>query len=112
MFLFLLGESKQDDATATAHRKRLIRLLKKQKVLMSTLITIWENTDCCEEQYKCASELYLMSALSQSHSIIIDRGISAPGHCKEVIGGLKAIDRRYMYQIISNYQHPGSKTFD
>ena len=53
-----------------------------------------------------------MSVLYQFNSIIIDRGISAHGHCKEVIGGLKSIDRRYMYQIISNFQHPGSKTFD
>ena len=45
--------------------------------MTSTLSTIWENTDGCAVQYKCASELYLMSVLSQLHSIIFDRGISA-----------------------------------
>ena len=52
-----------------------------------------------------------MSVLSQLHSIIIDRGRSAPGHGKEVFYGLNSIDKRYMYQLISNFQLPGSKTF-
>ena len=58
---FLSNNSKQDAATTTAHNKKTIELLKEQKVLTSTLITIWENTDGCAEQYICASALYLMS---------------------------------------------------
>ena len=46
------------------------------------------------------------------YSIIIDQGISAPGHGKEVVYGLNDIDKRYIYQLISNVQLPGSKTFD
>ena len=53
-----------------------------------------------------------MSVLSQIHSMIIDRGISAPGHGKEVVDGLNATDKRYMYQLMSNVQLPGSRTFD
>ena len=87
---FLSDDSKQDAATTTVHSKFLIELFKK-KVLTSTLSTIWENTDGCAEQYICASALYLMSVLSQCHSIIIDRGISAPLHGKEVVGGLNSI---------------------
>ena len=52
-----------------------------------------------------------MSVLSQSHSIIIDRGISAHGHGKEVVDGTNFIDKRYIYQIISHVQLTGSKTF-
>ena len=29
-----------------------------------------------------------MSVMSQTYSIIIDRGISSPGHGKEVVGGI------------------------
>ena len=58
---------------------------------MSTLSTIWENTDGCAEQYRCATTLYLMSVLSQRHPIIFDWGISAPGHGREVVDGLNAI---------------------
>ena len=52
------------------------------KKMMSTLSTIWGNTDGFAEQYKCASALYHMSFLCQSHSIIINRGTSAPGNGK------------------------------
>ena len=53
-----------------------------------------------------------MSVLSQIQSIIIDRCISSPGNGKEVIGGLNSIYNCYMYQLMSNVQLPGSRTFD
>ena len=73
---------------------------------MSTLSTIWENTYVCADQYRCASALYLVSVLSQCHSIIFDRGISAPGHGKDVVDSLNAIGKLYMYQLMSNVQLP------
>ena len=38
-----------------------------------------------------------MSVISQTYSLIIDRGIGAPGHGKEVLDGLNAVDKRYIY---------------
>ena len=58
---------------------------------MSALSTIWENTDGCAEQYRCATTLYLMSVLSQRHSIIFDRGIGATGHGKQVVDVINTI---------------------
>ena len=81
-------------------------------MLKTSLSTIWENTDGCAEQYRCASALYLMSIISQNYSLIIDRGISAPGHGKEVVDGLNAVDKRYIYQLMYNVQLPGSVRFD
>ena len=66
---------------------------------MSTLSTIWENTDGCAEQYRCDSALYLMSVIYQCNSIIIDQGISAHGCVKEVVGGLNAVYNRYIYVV-------------
>ena len=40
------------------------------------------------------------------------RGISEPGHGKEVVDVLKDIDKSYIYQLMSKVQLPGSKTFD
>ena len=70
--------------------------------MTSTLSTIWGNTSGFAEQYRCDSALYLISVLSQHHSIIICRGISEPGHGKEVVDGLNAIVKLYMYQLMSN----------
>ena len=50
--------------------------------------------------------------MSQCYSIIIDRGISAPGHGKGVVDGLNAVDKRYIYQLMSTVQLPGSNIFD
>ena len=41
---------------------------------------MWENTYGCAEHYRRATALYLIPMLSQEFSVIIDRGISAPGH--------------------------------
>ena len=113
LFYSLLSDnSKQDDATTTTHSKRLISLLKNKQVLTTSLSTIWENTDGCSEQYRCASALYLMSVMSQTYHIIIDRGISAPGNEKEVVDGLNDFDKRYKYQLMSKVQLPGSVRFD
>ena len=76
------------------------------------LSTIYENTDGRAEQYKGASALYLISVMSQCYSIIIDRRILAPGHDKEVVNGLDYVDKRYIYQLISTVQLPGSVRFD
>ena len=48
----------------------------------------------------------------QYYSIIIDRGISAPRHDKEVVDSLNSIYRGNIYQLTYNVQLTGSKTFD
>ena len=53
-----------------------------------------------------------MSVLSQCFSLIIYWGISEPGHVKEVVDGLNAIENRYIYQLMSNFQLPGLKKTD
>ena len=50
--------------------------------------------------------------MSKCYSIIIDRGISAPGHGREVVDGLNDVDMRYLYQFMSTVQLPGSNRCD
>ena len=73
---------------------------------------IWENTEGCAKQYICASSLYLMSGMSQCYSIIINWGIIAPVHGKEVVDVHNAVDNGYIYQLISTVQLPVSNIFD
>ena len=100
----MLDDSTQDGATTTSHIKRLIGLLKERRVLASELSTIWENNDGCEEQYICAFAINLMSVMYLYNLVIIYHGISATGHGKEVDDCLNAIDKRYIYQLVSNVQ--------
>ena len=99
---FLSYDRKQDDATTIAHSKHIIELLKQRNILYSELSTLWENTDGCAENYRCDAALYLMSMLSQAFSVIIDRGISAPRHIREVVDEL---------QLIPTVQLPGAKGY-
>ena len=50
--------------------------------------------------------------MSQCYSIIIERGLSAPGHGKEVVDGLNAVGKCYIYQLMSKVKLPGSVRFD
>ena len=45
-------------------------------------------------------------------SIIIDLGIIAPEHGKEVPNGLNTFDKTYIYQLMSKVQLPVSYIFD
>ena len=53
-----------------------------------------------------------MSVMSQCHSVIIDWGIIAPGHVKEVVDGLNVVDNSYIYKLMSNFKLTGSNRFD
>ena len=53
-----------------------------------------------------------MSVMSQCYSIIIDLGISATAHGKEVVGRLNDVYKRYIYQSMSTVELPGSIRFD
>ena len=50
--------------------------------------------------------------MSQCSSVMIDSSISAPGHSKEILYGLNDVDKRYIYQLVSNVQLPGTNRFD
>ena len=80
--------------------------------MSNTLSKIWENTDGCDDHYRSVNELYLMSMLSKAFSVIIDRGISEPGHSREVLYSLNAIDKRFILQLMPNVQLPGAKSYD
>ena len=49
--------------------------------------------------------------LSQSYNTIIDCGINAPGHIIEVVDGINATDRIYLFQMMSNVELPGTNGF-
>ena len=53
-----------------------------------------------------------MSVMSHCYSNIIDRGISVLGNGKDVVDVLNAVDKRYIYQLMSTVQLPVSNIFD
>ena len=65
-------------------------------ILVSGMSTIWEDKEGCAKQYMCALDKYLITVLSSSYVIIMDRTINSPGHGKNVVDGINAMDRSYL----------------
>ena len=58
--------------------------------------TMWDQTYVCTKQYRCSIAYYLMSFLSKSHQIVLDRAIDTPDHGKDVVDGFNAVQKRYL----------------
>jgi hypothetical protein len=58
--------------------------------------TILVDADGCCKQYRCGNSKFFNSLLSSTHGITIDQAIGAPGHGKDVVEGLNAINKRYL----------------
>ena len=71
-----------------------------------------KHTDVFNGNYRCSSALYLISILSQAFYGIIDCGITEPGHYIEVIDGLNAIYKMFLFQLMSTMKLLGKKCHD
>ena len=103
---------KQDVATAAEHSKQIIELLKKCNVITTNKSTIWYDKYDFAEQYIRATYLYLLSMLLQAFNIISFCSVSAPLHGNEVVYGLNATDKRFIFNLMTTLQLPGSQRFD
>ena len=57
---------------------------------------MWDQTDGCAKQYRCSIAYYLMSYLSTSYKIVLDRAVDTTGHGKDVVDGLNAVQKQYL----------------
>ena len=76
----------------------MFHLLKKIESgrLVSVMSTVWEETDGRAKQYRCALAIYLITLLSYSYSITMDRVINAPVHGNNVVDGINTTDKFYL----------------
>ena len=58
--------------------------------------TMWDRTYGCANQYRCSIAYYLMSYLSKSYQIVLDRAVDTPGHGKDVVYVFNADQKRYL----------------
>ena len=57
---------------------------------------MWDQTYGCAKQYMCYIAYYLISYLSKSYQIVLDRAIDTPGHGKYVVDGFNAVQKLYL----------------
>ena len=54
---------------------------------------MWDQTDGCANQYNFSIAYYLMSYLSKSYQIVLDRDVDTPGHGKYVGDGFNSVQK-------------------
>ena len=91
---YISGNNDQDAYNLHAHMVHLF--FKESVILVSGMSVVWEDTAGCAKQYVCALSKYLITLLSCSYGIIVDRAINAPGHRNNVVDGLNATYRGYL----------------
>jgi len=101
----LSDESAQDAYTTHAHMKVLIKGLQ-SKGMLKSYSTMWDDTDGCMKQYRSGIAMYLLSVLAVTYCITIDRAIGAPGHGKDLVDGLNAIDKRFLKGLFCRINTP------
>ena len=89
----------QNAGSTHQHMIVLLDFLFKNKY-MTEGSTLFCNTDGESKQYRCANSLYYLSLLSTKYNINIDRAIGAPGHGKNIVDGLNAVDKHYLKKIM------------
>ena len=57
---------------------------------------MWDQTDGYTKQYRSSISYYMMSLLSKSYQIALDRAFDKPGHGKDVVDGFNAVHKQYL----------------
>ena len=58
--------------------------------------TMWDQTDGCAKQYRCSIAYYMVSLISKSYQIVLDRSVDTPRHGEDVVGGFNASKKQYL----------------
>ena len=65
---------------------------------------MWENINGCAEKYRCATVIYLLSTKAHEYNIIINCGVGAPGHVREVEDFLNATYNFFLSMLMITVQ--------
>ena len=65
--------------------------LRKKQIIIGG--KMWDQTYGCAKQYKCSIAYYLMSFLSKSYHIVIDKSVDEPGHGKYLVDGFNDVHK-------------------
>ena len=82
------------------------------QVVLLTGGNLYCNSDGCAKQYRCANAIYYLSIIAYKYGIIIDRAIGAPGHGKDIVDGLNAVDKQYLKGCMRTIKTADETEFD
>ena len=100
MFHSHLSDSKIQNAGSTYKHMNVLLHYMKEKGVLKIGGNLYCNCDGAAKQYRCANALYYLSYLATKYNISIERAICAPGHGKDVVDGLNAVDKHYLKNVM------------
>lgn len=106
VYYHLSDFSKQDAAVTARNMTRLITDAMASGELAKGG-TVWQKTDGCGKQYRSSKALYLLSLLSSTHGVVIDRMIEVSGHGKDAADGLGGLIKRFLRARFQRTRTPG-----
>ena len=86
----LSHEIDQYASTTATHLSILNQFLLTKQIIYPFLTTMWCHRYGCANQYRCVSDIYLLSCLALGFSGIIDKTVVSPVHGKDVVGCLNS----------------------
>ena len=95
MYSCISNNQKQDTCDSYAHKFHLLEK-NQSEIFVSGMSTVLEDTNGCSKKCRCDLAISLMSVISSLYGIIIDLAINTPGHGKNVVYGINAMDKRYL----------------
>ena len=98
----------QNAASTHCHMRVLIKHLRKNGRFLKGH-TMFDNTDSCAKQYRCATAIHLLSMLAVEFNTAINRSVGAPGHGKDLVDGLNACDKQYLKTMMMRIMLPGNE---
>jgi hypothetical protein len=106
MHSHFLDRKRQDARTAFKNMHVLVEYLFKEGIIKEGS-TILDHTNGCAKQYWSATVLYCLPLLAASYGIKIESAIGAPGHGKDEVDGLNAMDKGYIKEKMCQAQAAG-----
>ena len=73
---------------------------------------MWDQTDGCAKHYRCSIAYYLISYLSKSYQMFLDRAVDTPGHGKDVVDGFNAVQKRYLATCLKMSSTPEKENIE
>ena len=69
----LSDDGDKDDSTTATYHSIILQFILTKQMIDPFLTIMWYHMDGCAKQYRCASEIYLLSCLNLEFYIVVDR---------------------------------------
>ena len=102
---FFSDDADQSAATSFENMKKQLSDLEKKTLVRGKTI-VYDHTDGCSKQCRCATSMQLLTMLSMQFEVVIDRMVNAARHGKCMIDGMNAVSKHHCADCMTRIVNP------